>query len=123
MKKSTKKYVPPHKFYEVIWLDAASNSETWVAVSEVTGPEEVITRGWLVKDVPEYVCLASSVSNEDLHNETVGNTLTIPRGMVKSMRELKLTTAKPRVKKAKAKPTPQPVQAVEGEADRKDGVS
>lgn len=97
-----KKYAPPYKFVEIIWDDAASNSETWVQPKDVTAPEQVITRGWLIRDEPKFVAVASSVSNEDLEEDHVGNTITIPRGMIESMRELRLTTArvkKPRIKK------------------------
>jgi len=87
-------YKPPYKFVEVVWEDAASNSETWVKAEEITAPEEVITRGWLVRDELKYVAIASSVSNEDLAEDHVGNTLTIPRGMIMTMRELRLTTVK-----------------------------
>lgn len=97
-------YKPPYKFVEVIWEDAASNSETWVKPDGVTAPEEVISRGWLIRDEPKWVGLASSVANEDLEEDHVGNTMTIPRGMIVSMRELKVLTAKPRVKKARRKP-------------------
>ena len=53
-----------------------------------------------VRDEPKYVAIASSVSNEDLEEDHVGNTLTIPRGMIMTMRELRLTTATARVKKS-----------------------
>lgn len=102
-------YKPPYKFVEVVWEDAASNSETWVTAKEITAPEEVITRGWLVRDEPKYVAVASSVSNEDLEEDHVGNTLTIPRGMIMTMRELRLTTATVRIKK----PRPAAIGATE----------
>lgn len=94
-----KPYKPPYKFVEIVWDDAASNSETWVTASEITGPEQVITRGWLIRDEAKYVAVASSVSNEDLEEDHVGNTITIPRGMVVSMRELRLTTHVVRTRK------------------------
>lgn len=103
-------YKPPYKFVEVVWEDAASNSETWVTAKEITAPEEVITRGWLIRDEPKYVAIASSVSNEDLEEDHVGNTLTIPRGMIMTMRELRLTTAIVKVKKPKA-PTAAPAES------------
>lgn len=111
MTKSKPTYKPPYKFVEVVWEDAASNSETWVIAKEITGPEEVITRGWLVRDETKYVAVASSVSNEDLEEDHVGNTLTIPRGMIMSMRELRLTTAKAKAarKPRKLVPVAEPV--------------
>lgn len=95
-------YVPPFPFVEVVWDDAVSNSASWVTTEEIAGPEQVITRGWLVKETAKAVTLAGSVANEAVDNETVGNTMTIPRGMIVSRRELKLTTLKP--KKSKAAP-------------------
>jgi hypothetical protein len=102
----TAKYVPPYKFVEIIWDDAASNSETWVKADGITAPEQVITRGWLVRDEPKWVGVAGSVANEDLEEDHVGNTMTVPRGMIVSMRELKLTTAKPRKPREKKKRAP-----------------
>lgn len=93
---SATKYVPPYKFVEVIWDDAASNNETWVQAKDITAPEQVITRGWLVRDTEKWVGVAGSVANEDLEEDHVGNTMTIPRGMIVSMREIKVITAKPK---------------------------
>jgi hypothetical protein len=96
-----KPYAPPYPFIEVVWDDAASNSETWVEPAAITGLERVITRGWLIKETEAFVALASSVPNEEIENVTVGNTMTIPIGMIVSRRVLKLTTAKPRAGKPK----------------------
>jgi hypothetical protein len=87
-------YKPPYKFVEIIWDDAASNSQTWVQIQDVTAPAPIITRGWLIRDEPKFVALASSVSNEELEDDHVGNTMTIPRGMIATMRELRLTTVR-----------------------------
>jgi hypothetical protein len=92
----TKKYAPPYPFVEIVWDDAASNSATWIEPSDITGPKQVITRGWLVKETDKAVSVAGSVANEVIENETVGNTMTIPKGMIVSRRELRLTTARPR---------------------------
>lgn len=92
----TKPYAPPYPFVEIIWDDAASNSETWVTAEQITGPEQVITRGWLVKETDTFVALAGSVANEDLDEDHVGNTMTIPKGMIVSRRELRLSTARPK---------------------------
>lgn len=89
-------YTPPYPFVEIIWDDAASNSETWVTTDDITGPEQVITRGWLVKEEEKFIAVAASVANEAIENETVGNTMTIPKGMIVSRRELKLSTARPK---------------------------
>lgn len=87
-------YEPPYKFVEIIWDDAASNAKTWVEIADIAVPAPVITRGWLVRDDPKYVSVASSVANEELEKDAVGNTMTVPRGMIVTMRELKVTTRK-----------------------------
>lgn len=93
-------YTPPYPFVEIVWDDAASNSETWVAIADITGPEQVITRGWLVKETATHVCIAGSVANEELDVDYVGNTMTIPLGMIVSRRELRLSTARPKKPKS-----------------------
>lgn len=89
-----KVYKPPYKYVEAIWDDAASNSETWVSVDDIQKPERVVTRGWLVKECPTFLSIASSVSATEDYEDTVGNTLTIPRGMVVSLKELKVSYAR-----------------------------
>jgi hypothetical protein len=92
----------PYKFVEIIWDDASSNSESWANIKDIAEPEQVISRGWLVKETGEpgsiegYVCVAASLSNEELAEEVVGNTMTVPRGMIVSMRELSVRTTKPK---------------------------
>lgn len=87
-------YKPPYPLVEVIWDDAASNSETWVTTKDIQPPEQVITVGYLVKERKRFVCVASSVPNEDCHEDQIGNTMTIPSGMIVSMREIRPGTVK-----------------------------
>jgi len=89
-----KPYVPPYPLVAIVWDDAASNSSTWVLPSEIAGPEQVITVGFLVKETDTYITVAGSVANEAIENETVGNTMTIPKGMIVARRELRLTPAR-----------------------------
>lgn len=110
-------YKPPYKSVEVIWNDAASNSATWVHVSEVQRPEQVNTRGWLVHDEPDFITIASSVSNEDLEEDIVGNTMTIPRGMIVSIKELRVVNVRNRSQdRLHAKPGPKEVHREPGES-------
>lgn len=88
-----KKYLPPYKYVEVIWDDAASNSEAWVHKDDIALPEQVITRGWIIKEDERSIAIASSVSNIEEFEDTVGNTMTIPVGMIVSRRELRVTNA------------------------------
>jgi hypothetical protein len=89
-----KKYVPPYPFVEVIWDDAASNSEAWVHKDDIAAPEQVITRGWLIKEDERSIAVASSVSNIEEFEDTVGNTMTIPKGMIVSRRNIKVANAR-----------------------------
>lgn len=87
-------YRPPYPLVAVVWNDAASNSETWVPLSEIAGPEQVITVGFLVKEAADAITIAGSVANEAIENETVGNTMTIPIGMIVDRRVLRLAPAR-----------------------------
>lgn len=106
----TKSYRPPYKFIEVIWDDAASNSDAWVHKDDIALPEQVITRGWLIKEDERSVAIASSVSNVEEFEDTVGNTMTIPRGMIISRRELKVSNASVKLRhKVHTKSSPEEV--------------
>jgi hypothetical protein len=84
----------PYPIVEVIWDDAASTqSGAWVAISEIVPPERINSTGFMVKDCPTYVSITSSVAAEG-ESETVTSTVTIPRGMIVSIREVKLTNAR-----------------------------
>ena len=91
-----KEYRPPYKYIEVVWEDATSNSESWVHINDVVEPETIITRGWLVKDTAKAITVASSVSMEEEFEDTVGNTMTVPKGMIVSQRELRISTLTPK---------------------------
>lgn len=112
-------YKIPFPLVEVVWNDASSNSESWVSIKDIQPPEQVITVGWLVLDVPGvhgYVSIASSLSNEELHEEVVGNTMTIPRGMIVRQRIVAMREVKPKVVKPKgfaAAPPASPVRFAE----------
>lgn len=82
------------KSVEVIWNDASSNSETWVSVADISAPEQVNTCGWLVRDTPDYITVASSVSADGRDDDIVGNTMTIPRGMIVTIKELRSANAR-----------------------------
>lgn len=102
MAKAAKPYKVPHRLVEVCWDDAASNSETWVDLKTLEGaPELVVTVGFLVKETAKAYVVAGSVANEDIEDETVGNTMIIPKGMVTSFRYVRLETVKPKAKRKK----------------------
>ena len=86
----------PYPLIEIIWDDATSNNAAWVHLDEISAPERVNTTGFLVKETDSYVTVAGSVSVEEESVQTVGNTMTIPVGMIISRRTVKLV--KPRKK-------------------------
>lgn len=87
-------YVPPYKLVEIIWDDAASNASTWVHKDNMEMPEQVATIGWLIKEDDKAVYTASSIANDKEHEDDVGNTMVIPKGMIVSRREVRLTNAR-----------------------------
>lgn len=100
-----KEYKPPYPYMEVVWDDASSNSESWVDIADVVEPERVITRGWLVKKTERAITLASSVALEEKYEDSVGNTMTVPLGMIISQREIRVSNAS---SKSRRKLHPQP---------------
>lgn len=94
--------LPYSTFLEVEWEDAASN-EGWVAKDEDTSPEIIVSRGWLVKNEIGYVTLANSIHKTS--DAEVGGTQTIPRGMIRHCKELKVSNAR---SKSRDKVHPEP---------------
>lgn len=85
-------YKPPYQYIEVIWDDAASNTDAWVHKDEMQEPEQVLTRGWMIKEDDRAIYIASSVSNTKDFEDTVGNTMTVPKGMLVSRRNLRVSS-------------------------------
>lgn len=88
---SKKPKLPFDTFIEVVWDDAVSD-DGWVDIKSIEPVTRVVTRGWLVQDIPESITLANSIFVKD--KETVGGSQTIPRGMIFSSRILKVTSAR-----------------------------
>lgn len=90
----------PYPLVEVIWDDASSNSESWTHLDDIVTPERVNTTGFLVKETDEFITVAASVSAVEDYIDTVGNTMTIPKGMIVTIRKVRLVNAssKPRHK-------------------------
>lgn len=76
-----------YPFVEVRWVDAISVS-SWVAPEDFPAPMNVLSRGWLVVDLPDYITLAST-----MHESEFGEVVTIPRGMVQSVQPLEVKNA------------------------------
>ncbi len=84
----------PYPLVEIIWDDATSNSDSWVHLDDISCPERVNTTGFLVKETEVAVTVAGSVAAEERGIQTVGNTMTIPRGMIVSRREIRVTKSR-----------------------------
>ncbi len=78
----------PYPLVEIIWDDATSNTETWVKLEDICEPCRINTTGWLVKETKAAVTIAGSVGGNEQSTATVGNTMTIPRGMIFSRKTL-----------------------------------
>lgn len=83
--------LPHDRYVEVVWNDAASN-DGWVELDGDDTPQQIITRGWLIKEYPTYIVLAASLQIGNAN--TVGSTQIIPIGMIVSRRELKVMNAR-----------------------------
>lgn len=105
----------PYPLVEIIWDDAASNSESWVNLSDIQEPERVNTTGFLVKETDEYLTVANSVSAEEDFIDTVGNTMTIPKGMIISRREVRIANVRKPKHKVHPKPAATEVHREQGE--------
>ncbi len=79
----------PYPLVEIVWDDATSNSDSWVHLDDISAPERVNTTGFLVKETEAAVTIAGSVAAYEDSIGTVGNTMTIPKGMIHSRRLLK----------------------------------
>jgi hypothetical protein len=85
-----------YPFVEAVWDDAASHDETWIKPEELSGPERVVTRGWLVREDDKAIYIAGSIAFEGTKDDTVGNTMMIPKGMIVTRSTLKLSRPRER---------------------------
>ena len=74
-----------HPLVIVEWSDILSISD-WRDFEDVLTdkPVSCVTAGFLVRDDRELVVVAATISNDDGH-EGVGDTVAIPRGVVKKI--------------------------------------
>jgi hypothetical protein len=75
-------------FVEIIWLDANSE-DGWTDRDEMLAAPMVISRGWLVKKDKNAYHIAASIADAP-DDFDIAQGMTIPRGMVKSFRKLKV---------------------------------
>jgi len=67
----------------VSWVDISSYDGAWMDLDEAEQfkPIAVETCGWMIKETPEYVVIASTVSFEK-DNKVTGSVNAIPRGCI-----------------------------------------
>ena len=110
------KYKIPYRRVEVVWKDAASNSDSWIAIADISDPILINSTGWLVKDEPDAVVVASSVSHDGEGNDNVGNVMTIPRGMIISIKDVKVVNARSKLRhKLHTEPSTEEIHREPGE--------
>lgn len=79
-----------HNFVEVEWLDANSTDATWARYDTIDEVPAVLSYGFLIKVTDKSVALAGSIGAPD--DGTYAQVLSIPIGMIKSMRIVTLQT-------------------------------
>jgi hypothetical protein len=84
----SKKKSEPLKLVLVEWLDAYTQDSGWKSKKLLLKAAPVLVRtvGWLVNDQPEFVTVSGSHVPVDDHFD---GDCTIPRGMIKTLTELK----------------------------------
>ncbi len=75
------------RFVEVEWDDAHSTAE-WTERTKLPDVTKCVSRGWLLRNDKEAVTLAATLQIQN--GDDVGEIVSIPRGMVKKMRTLKV---------------------------------
>lgn len=76
------------RYVEVEWDDAISACE-WCDLAHVPKVVPCVSRGWLIIDTKAQVSVASTMQMVD--GGQVGEIISIPRGMVKRIRKLKVS--------------------------------
>lgn len=76
-------------FVEVHWKDAASRAE-WQVRGEKSKLAEVIHRGWLYEEDGDSISLCAGVVMGKTGVTDVGDTITIPRGCIVTIKEIEI---------------------------------
>lgn len=75
-----------HQIVEILWIDAIANAITeWMDLEDLENsqPCETLTVGYLLTDHPEWITIVSL-----LNDGAAGHAITIPRGMILTIRTL-----------------------------------
>ena len=79
----------PFKCVEVLWVDCCSTGEGWTGEKNLPTPKEMTTRGWLVHEVEDYVCIAGTYY-KDGNDFLFGEVIAIPHRCILSVTELEI---------------------------------
>jgi len=93
--------------YDVVWVkwDDAESTYGWELESALDPKEALATTvGFLVKETPTHIVIASSVSHEEEEGHTTNNRLQIPKGMIKETIIIKNGTNKKPIPKIPSVP-------------------
>ena len=73
----------------VRWIDIASHDGAWMDYSDAVTmkPIQVETVGWVIKENPEYIVVAASIS-PDKEESVTGSINAIPRGCISFIKDL-----------------------------------
>jgi len=73
------------RYVKVEWVDSYKENGWEYADKFTKKPAECKTIGIEIENTKDYICIAQSISN----SEHVSDVITIPKGAVKNVRELK----------------------------------
>lgn len=80
--------VNPWKFVDVTWIDANSGTG-WQKMKDVPEGSVCSTRGWLIKETPDWITVAATVGSPDgvSHEPEFNQVITIPQGCITKLAE------------------------------------
>lgn len=87
--------LPYSTFLIIEWHDATSN-DGWTSPDADVDVEHIVSAGWLIKETEIYVTIAGSIYRNS--PSTIGSTMTIPKGMIVSRKEVKISNARSKLR-------------------------
>lgn len=81
-----------YRLVSVKWLDANAESG-WGKATAITGPQQCMSIGWLVRDEEKWIALAGTIGGEE-----VNQTISIPRDWIGELVDITPTEVKEKKK-------------------------
>lgn len=88
--------LPYSTFLIIEWQDATSN-DGWTSPDADVDVEHIVSAGWLIKETDVYITIAGSIYRNS--PSTIGSTMTIPKGMIVSRKEVKISNARSKLQR------------------------